>query len=72
MPPGAAPDAAFANRRDVLTAQIPSFRLRPRPARRRPLAIGLDLRDGRHHRIARLDDIVASLPAATNPEDRNP
>ncbi len=25
MPPGAAPDAAFANRRDVLTAQIPSF-----------------------------------------------
>ena len=25
MPPGATPDAAFANRRDVLTAQIPSF-----------------------------------------------
>ena len=25
MPPGAAPDAAFANRRDVLTAQIASF-----------------------------------------------
>ena len=25
MPPGAAPDAAFANRRDVPTAQIPSF-----------------------------------------------
>jgi CubicO group peptidase (beta-lactamase class C family) len=25
MPPGAAPDAAFANRRDVLSAQIPSF-----------------------------------------------
>jgi CubicO group peptidase (beta-lactamase class C family) len=25
LPPGAAPDAAFANRRDVLTAQIPSF-----------------------------------------------
>jgi CubicO group peptidase (beta-lactamase class C family) len=25
MPPGAAPDAAFANRPDVLTAQIPSF-----------------------------------------------
>lgn len=25
MPAGAAPDAAFANRRDVLTAQIPSF-----------------------------------------------
>ena len=25
MPPGAAPGAAFANRRDVLTAQIPSF-----------------------------------------------
>lgn len=25
MPPGAAPDAAFANRRDVLTAQIPSL-----------------------------------------------
>jgi CubicO group peptidase (beta-lactamase class C family) len=25
MPPGAAPDAALANRRDVLTAQIPSF-----------------------------------------------
>ena len=25
IPPGAAPDAAFANRRDVLTAQIPSF-----------------------------------------------
>lgn len=25
LPPGVAPDAAFANRRDVLTAQIPSF-----------------------------------------------
>jgi CubicO group peptidase (beta-lactamase class C family) len=25
LPPGAAPDAALANRRDVLTAQIPSF-----------------------------------------------
>jgi CubicO group peptidase (beta-lactamase class C family) len=25
MPPRAVPDAAFANRRDVLTAQIPSF-----------------------------------------------
>ncbi len=107
MPPGAAPDAAFANRRDVLTAQIPSFgtmsaraaarvyaallghvagtRLlsaeqlaaaaavaytgrdqvmemeiswslgySPRPARRRPLAIGLDLWDGRHQRIGGL------------------
>ncbi len=41
MPPGAAPDAAFANRRDVLMAQIPSFgtmsaRAAPAHVRARP------------------------------------